>query len=498
MSLYTHKVHLLERYLQKDAAEFTIDDIVKYVYEKDIEMVNLRYVAEDGKLKTMNFVVSGEQELKELLTNGDRVDGAGIFSFLKGADTDLYLIPRCETAFVHPFCEIPSLEILCSFYTWEGEPLESSPEAILMNAYALFTEETKLDLKFFGELEFYIISKIEEHLPHANAYQSSAPFAKFEVLRKEALRLIAMCGGKVRFGHVEKGAFVYQGKYYEQQEIEFLPESPQNAVEQLIIAKWILRMLGDKYGVELTFIPKILPNYQGSGLHMHMKVEQNGINLMLEDGKISSLAKKLISGILDLSPSLTAFCNTIPISFLRLAPGQNVPNQVCWGIANRSALIRVPKQGKIRTLPFGKEEEKPSLLFSYEQTIEYRASDASANLYFFVAGMILACLFGLSNDEGLQEASDYYTSNNLFSDDIPDDENTFNSLPNSCFQASGQLDKHKSFYTERYPVFPKVVIEHLIRKLKAYNDQNLIDNTDLYGINNDEMQQLIEQYVHYM
>ena len=48
--------NLLVEFLQKPSAEFTKADIVSYIKEKNIRMVNFMYPAGDGRLKTLNFV----------------------------------------------------------------------------------------------------------------------------------------------------------------------------------------------------------------------------------------------------------------------------------------------------------------------------------------------------------------------------------------------------------------------------------------------------------
>ena len=48
----------LVKYLQKPASEFTKQDIIKFIDDHNIEMLNFRYVGEDGKLKTLNFVIT--------------------------------------------------------------------------------------------------------------------------------------------------------------------------------------------------------------------------------------------------------------------------------------------------------------------------------------------------------------------------------------------------------------------------------------------------------
>ena len=113
----------LVRFLKKPAEAFTKDDIIHFCQENEIEMINFRYVAEDGKIKTLNFVISSKEHLDSILSSGERVDGSSLFSFIEAGSSDLYVIPRYRTAFLDPFADVPTLSILCSVYNSEGKPL---------------------------------------------------------------------------------------------------------------------------------------------------------------------------------------------------------------------------------------------------------------------------------------------------------------------------------------------------------------------------------------
>ena len=99
------------------------------------------------------------------------------------------------------------------------------------------------------------------------------------------------------------------GKVYEQNEIEFLPVNAENAADQLMIAKWVIRNLAYQYGYDITFAPKITVGKAGSGLHIHMRMMKDGQNQMLKDGVLSDTARKAIAGMMQLAPSITAFGN---------------------------------------------------------------------------------------------------------------------------------------------------------------------------------------------
>ena len=98
--------NLIVSALQKPASEFTKADIIDYIVNNDIRMVNFMYPGGDGKLKTLNFVINDLDYLETILTCGERVDGSSLFSFIQAGSSDLYVLPRFRTAFVDPFAEI--------------------------------------------------------------------------------------------------------------------------------------------------------------------------------------------------------------------------------------------------------------------------------------------------------------------------------------------------------------------------------------------------------
>jgi glutamine synthetase len=491
--------NILVQYLKKPANEFTKEDIIKFIGENEIEMVNFRYVGEDGKLKTLNFVILGREHLESVLTSGERVDGSSLFSFIEAGSSDLYVIPRFKTAFVNPFTEIPTLDILCSFYNIDGKPLENAPEYILKKAYNEFHNKTGFVFKALGELEYYIISDKEDlyKTPDQKGYHESSPFIKWDILRNEAIRIIAACGGKIKYAHSEVGNFSDDNFDYEQHEIEFLPQDVDDAADHLVIAKWILRNLAEQHNVNISFAPKITVGKAGSGLHIHMLIEKDGKNIMIENNKLSDTAKKIIAGLSDLAASLTAFGNTIPTSYLRLVPHQEAPTNICWGDRNRSVLIRVPLgwlgvNNMINDAnPHCSVQENNC---SSKQTVELRSPDGSADIYFLLAGIIVAAQHGLEMPDALKKANDLYVDVNIFKDEHKDKMKTLKQLPASCWESAEILDKQRIYY-EKNNIFPPGTIDNIIKRLKSFDDKGLSEK--LFG-KNEEIRSLVDKYIHCM
>lgn len=489
----------LVQFLKKPAAEFTRQDIIYFIEENEIEMINFRYVGEDGKLKSLNFVINSKQHLEDLLSTGERVDGSSLFSYIEAGSSDLYVIPRFKTAFVNPFSEFPTVDILCSFYTREGLALESAPEHILRKAIEKFRKSTGYDFKAMGELEYYVVSEKEDMYPGVDqkGYHESPPFTKNGHIRKEAMSLISQCGGQIKYGHSEVGNFVSGDELYEQQEIEFLPVDPQDAVDQLVISKWILRMLGDEYGVNISFAPKITVGKAGSGLHIHMLLEKEGCNMMVEGDGLSPIAKRMISGILDLAAPLTAFGNTIPTSYLRLVPHQEAPTNICWGDRNRSVLVRVPLGWIADTSMIKDANPQETGRIPYvpgKQTVELRSGDGSANIYLYMAGIIVAAQHGLEMPNALEKAEKLYMDVNIFDDAHKDKLAKLKKLPVSCWESADSLIEKREYF-EKNGIFPAGSIDQIAKKLKSYNDQDLSER--LYG-KEDEIRELVMKYIHCM
>jgi len=491
--------NLLVKYLRKPAVEFTRHDIIRYIEENEIEQVNFHYVNEAGKIKTLNFVITSRAYLESVLSTGERVDGSSLFSYIDASTSDLYVIPRFKTAFVNPFSDVPTIDLFCSFYTKEGYPLESAPENILRKASRRFTKATGCKIKALGELEYYIISDKEENADYPaedqKGYHESTPFAKFEFIRTEAIRLIAKCGGKIKYAHSEVGNFTTEDKYYEQHEIEFNPVDIDETADQLVLGKWILRNIAFKYGVDISFAPKITVGKAGSGLHIHyMLADEQDNNIMIENDKLSPIALKSIAGILTKAKALTAFGNTIPTSYLRLVPHQEAPTNVCWGETNRSALVRIPLGWTLKTEMIKDANPVEIAKVPYipgKQTAEFRVPDGSADIYHLLAGMAMAMQYGIEMGDGLEVAEKLRIEENLFENEKLAE--NLEHLPASCYESAEELEKEISFFNTDN-VFPKGSLQRFIKLLKSYDDKDLSER--LYK-KNDEIMTLVDKFINY-
>jgi glutamine synthetase len=126
-----------------------------------------------------------------------------------------------------------------------------------------------------------------------------------------------------------------------------------------------------------TFMPKPFPGLAGNGLHIHEYLEdKDGNNVFSAEGGITDTLRWWIGGKLKHLDAITAIMNPSTNSYKRLVPNHEAPVHGSWGMANRTALMRVP----------GYESKAHD---------EYRAGDATMNIYLGHAVLLAAGLEGI-------------------------------------------------------------------------------------------------------
>ena len=468
-------------FLRKEPQDFTRTDLLHFIREKGIRMIDFMYPAEDGRVKTLNFAVHSLAYAETVLTEGERVDGSSLFpSFIEAGNSDLYVIPRYRSAFVDPFVEIPTLCLLCDFYDRDGNAFDCGPRATLLRARQAFEASTGLQFEAMGELEYYVICD-ENRLFPANdqkGYHESEPFAKLNDFRRACMDHVARTGGQIKYGHSEVGNFTLDGKIYEQNEIEFLPCPADSAADQLLLAKWVIRNLAFRYGLDVSFAPKITTGKAGSGMHVHMRLTRDGRNVTLgADGQLSEEARRAIAGLMRMAPSITAFGNKNPTSYFRLVPHQEAPTNVCWGDCNRSALVRVPLGWSAgidmcsRSNPSETETKRDT---TAKQTFEMRSPDCSADIYQLLAGLCVACRMGLEmpREEALRIAREKYVDMDIHKTENAETCAALEQLPACCMASADCLEKDRAVY-EQADVFRPRMIDGILKALRAHDDARL-------------------------
>jgi glutamine synthetase len=475
----------ISMFLDKSQEEFTRDDLLRVIEEKDIERIGFHYTALDGKLKELKLPIANRKQAEITLAEGERVDGSSLFKGMVDTSlSDLYVVPIYRTAFLNPF-EPGSLDFLCRYVTQDGELAPFAPDTILTRANQLFSERTGLELHAMGELEFFLIGESEYGIFHTqkqHGYHASSPFVKSGQILNKMIHHITQISGHVKYAHSEVGYIdsirsdlpEIHGKCGEQLEIEYLPRPVEEAADDLVLGRWLIRNIAYQHGCVATFAPKIEEGVAGNGLHFHMALMRDGKNIMTgEDGRHSTEAKGLVGGLCHYAESLTAFGNTVSSAYLRLVPDQEAPTRICWSDLNRSAMIRVPLGwSKVNNLAkqINPQQKQELSTIRNRQTVELRSPDGSAIVHLVLAGIVMAAEWGASNPDSIALAEKLYVTGNVFRDQallkrLP-------ALPSSCVGSSRVLLEKRRLY-EREGVFPPSVIDYIARLLCNQNDESM-------------------------
>jgi len=475
----------LSAVLGKPSEEFTRADLLKIVTERQIAYFTFHYTALDGQLKELRLPFADLGEAEHILASGERVDGSNLLrGLVDAAVSDLYVVPSYKTAFVNPFDE-RSLDFLCRFLDSDGNLSALPPDNILAIAHNRFKERTGLELHALGELEFFLVGEGGPKYYQRSGqtgYHAASPFVEGGEVVTEMVRHIQQITGAVKYAHAEVGYIdsvrsdrpMLAGLRAEQHEIEFQTRPIEEMGDCLALGKWLIRNVAYRHGMMATFAPKLEEGVAGNGLHVHLELLKDGRNVMCSERRgLSEEAHKLIGGLVQYASTLSAFGNTVAAAFLRLVPNQEAPTRICWGHANRSALIRVPLgwsgvSDLARKVnpgePVGYDDDRG------RQTVELRSPDGSALFHLLLAGLVTAAEYGLTEDGMLELAERAYVEGNIF--DEPELLAELEPLPGSCVACSRLLAERRAMY-EGYGVFPPSMIDYVVKLLASENDEHL-------------------------
>lgn len=490
MPIDAFEPHPIVRLLGKPAAEFTAGDLVRAAEQLELRQVNLRYVGGDGRLKTLAFPINSRDHLTEVLTRGERVDGSSVFSGTDPNASDVYVIPRHRTAFVNPFGERPSLDVLCSFYDEDGAPLPYAREQVVRRAAEALQAETGMTLEAFGELEYYLVDSPDPIYPveEERGYQESGPFTKGERIREQVLGHLTAMGVPLKYAHGEVGNILEDDRQLVQHEIELQPVPVEQAADNLVLAKWVVREVAAAHGLEATFAPSVSSQGAGNGLHVHSRLVRNGVSTMVRKDGINDTGRRLVAGYLSAARALTAFGNTVPTSYLRFTDGDESPEGICWGEKDRTGLVRVPLAWGGDVLPGmvahanpGSTDPVPDLA-PHPQTVEFRLGDGSAAVHLLLAGMAVAARRGLTDEGSLELAERLSTA----------DHDDFEQLPTSCAESADALEAERALF-EADGVFPAALLDAVISGLREIDEAT---PSEALAEDGEAREELVRRYWH--
>jgi glutamine synthetase len=193
-------------------------------------------------------------------------------------------------------------------------------------------------------------------------------------------------------------------------------------------------------------MPKPKHGINGSGMHTHISVWKEGMNLFRDDKSkrygLSKTCLHFIAGIMEHAPAITAVGNPLINSYKRLIPGYEAPTVVAFSLANRSPMIRLPKAT------------------GNSKRIEVRSPDPSANPYLLFAAILAAGMDGVKKETPAPEP---VTVNVYLQTAEWRNDHNIRELPGSLDEALDALEADKVIRN----VFSAHTLEHYIASKRA-------------------------------
>ncbi|MEZ3143025.1 type I glutamate--ammonia ligase [Halobaculum sp. MBLA0143] len=389
-----------------DAAE---QDVIDKIEQEGVDFLRLQFTDILGTVKNVSVPAS---QAEKAFTEGIYFDGSSIEGFVRIQESDMRLDPDPETFAVLPWradSDGSAARLVCDVIdTSTGEPFSGDPRTVLKDAIDR-ASELGYEVNAGPEPEFFVFETDADGAPttdthDAGGYFDLAPKDLASDLRREIIYNLESMGFEVEASHHE----VAEGQH----EIDFKYADALTTADNIATFRSVVRATTAQSDAHATFMPKPIAGINGSGMHTHLSLFEDGENAF-HDGddefNLSGTAKSFLAGILEHAPALTAVCNPTVNSYKRLVPGYEAPVYVAWSDVNRSALIR-----------------KPAARVPAASRIELRSPDPSCNPYLALAAMIHAGLDGVEND---LEAPDPVRENIYEFDEATREEYGIDTLP---------------------------------------------------------------------
>jgi len=376
----------MRRYDQRvdQAAEQALRD----VEERGVRLVRLWFTDVLGFLKS--FAIPST-ELEKAFGEGVGFDGSAVEGFARVEEADMLARPDPATFRLLPWPrgDEPVARIMCDVLHPDGAPFEGDPRWVLRRALAR-ASESGYALEAAPEVEFFLSSSDRELVPlDSGGYFDLTTGDPSEEFRRRITSALGSLGARVEMYHHEDAP--------SQHEIDLASGDAMAIADALIALRLAAKEVAQELGLHAAFMPKPASGIQGSGMHTHLRLLEDGSgrNALYDpagEAGLSKVGRAFVAGLLAHARGMTAVTSQWVNSYKRLVPGFEAPVYVCWGRRNRSALVRVPGDRP--------EDERAC-------RIEYRALDPACNPYLAFAVLLAAGLDGIR--DGLEppaEASD--------------------------------------------------------------------------------------------
>jgi glutamine synthetase len=452
----------------------TPKEVLAFAKENKVRMVDFKFIDLPGVWQ--HFSVPISQLAESNFEEGYGFDGSSIRGWQPINASDMLIIPDASTAVIDPFCQIPTLSMICDITDpITKQSYSRDPRYIAKKAEAYVKSTGIGDTIYFGpEAEFFIFDSIrfdqnaqsgyyfidsaegrwnsgKEVLPDGKTnlgYQPRFKEGYFPVPPADTLQDIRT----EMVLELEKLGITVEAQHHEvatagQCEIDMRFDSLTKMADKLMWFKYVLKNVARRHGKTVTFMPKPLFGDNGSGMHCHQSIWKGDKPLFAGDkyGGMSEMALHYIGGVLKHAKAIAAFTNPTTNSYRRLVPGFEAPVNLAYSARNRSAAIRLPIVNSPKA-----------------RRIEVRFPDPSSNGYLAFAALCMAGLDGIQNriDPGQPLDKDIYSLS-------PEELANVPHMPGGLDESLEALEKDHAFLMKG-----DVFTEDLIRKWVDYKIEN--------------------------
>ncbi len=355
----------------------TNEEVLRFVHDNNIEIVNLWFTDILGRLKSLGIT---RDQLESAIHEGVGFDGSSVEGFVRIYESDLVALPDATT-----FSLLPSRPeetavgvMFCDTMNPDGSHYEGDPRHILRKTLARASEKG-FEFNVGPELEyFYFKSCAEPGLLDVAGYFDVVPDDVGGDIRRKTILVLKSMGIAVECGHHEVAA--------SQHEIDLKYNGALRMADNTMLYRYTVKEVAKENGVYATFMPKPIVGQNGSGMHVHQSLFTGERNAFFDANGPFHLSKtglNFLAGLLRHCRELISITNQWVNSYKRLVPGYEAPAYISWGQRNRSALVRVPmyKPGK-----------------EMSTRLEFRCPDPACNPYLAFAVMLAAGLRGIESN----------------------------------------------------------------------------------------------------
>ena len=138
----------------------TPKEVLAFCREKGVRAVDLRFVDFLGTWQHTTIPLSELTE--DLFETGLGFDGSSIRGWQTINESDMLIIPQSETAFLDPFTELPTVNVICDIQDpMTGEDYGRDPRNVARKAVNYLKNSGIADTAYFGpEAEFFIFDDV--------------------------------------------------------------------------------------------------------------------------------------------------------------------------------------------------------------------------------------------------------------------------------------------------------------------------------------------------